>query len=425
MERESKERKALSINAHAGDARAPRTRPKPRLLVLNQYYWPGVEATARMLTQLCEALATEYDITVISGTTSGAEKPGRTQRAGVEIVRVPSTAFERSRRSLRALNYISYLLFAAIAGSRKSKPAVVLCMTDPPFIAIAAYVVARRFRVPLVVVSQDVFPESAVGLGLLKNRVLEAFLQQVTSFPLKRASNVVAIGETMQRRLMAKGVRPERIAVIPNWADSRRLHPEPRDNAWARKHGLTDRFVVMHSGNIGYAQNLDALVHAAWHLRELEQVAFVIIGGGSRLNHLTDLSRTIGATSVGFLPYQPEDMLPMSLSSADIHVVGLAPGLSGYVVPSRLYGIMAVGRPVIVAAEEDGETAQLVKRVDCGVVIPPGNARILADTIKDAHDGKFDLAAMGERARVYAVSEANREVAASRYASLLRAVAAS
>ena len=137
---------------------------KLRLLVLNQYYWPGIEATAQLLTELCEALAAEIDVTVVTGVLHGHKgEPRHVVRNGVQIVRVPSTSFERSKLLARAANYLTYLGNALGYGLRRSRPDIVLCMTDPPIIADIALIVARRFRVPLVVISQDVFPDSRGG----------------------------------------------------------------------------------------------------------------------------------------------------------------------------------------------------------------------------------------------------------------------
>src|SRR5262249_31214483 len=146
---------------------------RPSLLVFNQYYWPGVEATAHLLTELCEALAEEYDVTVVTGVLNGYEgEPRRAKRNGVSIVRVPSTSFERSQLLPRALNYLTYLSSSLVHGIRASRPDVVLCMTDPPVVGALALVVARWSRAPLVVVSEDVFPEIALELGRLESPLL-------------------------------------------------------------------------------------------------------------------------------------------------------------------------------------------------------------------------------------------------------------
>jgi colanic acid biosynthesis glycosyl transferase WcaI len=393
---------------------------RPRILVLNQYYWPGVEATAHLLAELCEGVADEFDITVVTGMVSGAQSPGRALKDGVEIVRVGSTAYDRSRLSLRTINYLTYLGLSLWEGLKVGRPDVVLCMTDPPVIADLALVLARRFDAPLVVVSQDVFPEVAVALKRLDNPALVEILRRATRLYLKRADRVVAIGETMRDRLEVKGAERDRIVVIPNWVDTADLRPRLRDNAWAVEHGLTDKFVVMHSGNIGHAQDLDALIRATTFLRDIEDLRIVLIGGGARRDELKALARLLETDQVKFMGYQPREHLAESLSSADVHVVGLARGLSGYFVPSRLYGVLSVGRPVIVAAEADSETAQVVERADAGVVVPPGRPELLARAIRRAYDGELDLEAMGARGRDWVTSEADRGISVERYRRLLR-----
>jgi colanic acid biosynthesis glycosyl transferase WcaI len=394
---------------------------RPRVLVLNQYYWPGVEATAHLLSELCAGLADEFEITVVTGTLSGASTPpGRSVHRGVDVLRVRSTSFDRSNLARRGVNYLSFLAGALAAGIRQPRPDVVLCMTDPPMIGDIGLAVARRFRVPLVVVSQDVFPETAVAVGRLRNPVAVGILRALVGAYLRRADRVVAIGDTMRARLVEKGADPERIAVIPNWVDASALEPRPHDNDWARQQRLADKFVVMHSGNVGHAQDLDSLVRAATLLRDLDDLAVAIVGRGARRAAVEKLARGLDTDAVTFLGYQPRETLSLSLSAAHVHVVGLAPGLAGYVVPSRLYGILAVGRPVIVAAEDDSEIARLVREVGCGLVVPPARPDLLAAAIRELHDGAQDLEAMGNRGRDYVRSEADRSLAVGRYRKLLR-----
>jgi colanic acid biosynthesis glycosyl transferase WcaI len=393
-------------------------RPRPHVLVLNQYYWPGVEATGQLLSQLCGALAEDFRISVVTGMVSGAS-PGRTVRDGVEIVRVHSTAFDRRRLAMRAVNYLTYLGASLVEALRSEPPDVVVCMTDPPVIADVALVVARRFRAPLVVISQDVFPEIAVELKRLDNRVVIELLQLAIRFYLERADRVVAIGETMRRRLEAKGAHPDRVVVIPNWMDTEEVSPQPRDNSWAREHALAGSFVVMHSGNIGHAQDLDSLIRAGTFLRDLEDLRILLIGGGARRDELKELTKLLEVDAVHFYGYQPREVLSRSLSAADVHVVGLARGLAGYIVPSRLYNILGAGRPVIVAADEESETARVVREVGCGVVVPPGRPELLAEQIRRAHAGELDLEGMGAKGRSYVTAEADQRVAVERYRRLL------
>ncbi len=236
---------------------------KPRLLVLNQYYWPGVEATANLLTDLCEALADEFDVRVVTGVLHGHEdEPRELERNGVRIERVASTAYERSQLPRRAANYVTYLAGSLATALRGPRPDVVLCMTDPPMVGDIGLAAARRFDAPLLVISMDVFPEIAVELKRLENPAAVALLRSLVGLYLKRADRVVAIGETMRRRLEEKGTPPDRLVVIPNWVDTSAITPQPRDNEWARENHLDEPFVVMHSGNVGHAQDLDTLVRA-------------------------------------------------------------------------------------------------------------------------------------------------------------------
>ena len=399
---------------------------RPRILVLNQYYWPGVEATAQLLSQLCEALAADYDVTVVTGHLHGLELPAEEVRNGVRIVRVRSTAYERSQLHLRAANYVSYLGDTVLTALRGERPDLVLCMTDPPIVGDIGLLVARRFGAPLLVISQDVFPEIAERLKRLEHPLVVGALRKLVALYLRRADRVVAIGETMKLRLVDKGAAAARIEVIPNWVDTAELAPQPRRNAWSREQGVDDAFVVMHSGNVGHAQDLDTLVRAVTFLRDLERLQVLVIGFGARHGELTQLAQRLEVTgTVRFLGYQPRARLSLSLASADLHYVGLARGLSGYVVPSRLYGILSVGRPVLVSADRDSETVRLVEEAACGVVVPPGRPELVAGVIRDVVEGRLSLDGMGERGRAWVEQEADREVAFGRYRRLVADVVAS
>ena len=402
------------------------TRARPRVLVLNQYYWPGVEATAQLLAQLCEALARDYDVTVVTGHLYGHELPAEEIRNGVRIVRVRSTSYERSQIHRRAANYASYLGDTVLTALRDRRPDLVLCMTDPPIVGDVGLIVATRFGVPLLVISQDVFPEIAERVGRLENPLVLGVLRRLVALYLRRADHVVAIGDTMKRRLEQRGAPAERVTVIPNWVDTSELAPHPRRNAWSAEQFVDDAFVVMHSGNVGHAQDLDTLVRAATFLRDLARLQILVVGFGARYGELTDLAERLEVTDkIRFLGYQPRERLSLSLSSADLHYVGLARGLSGYVVPSRLYGILSVGRPVLVAADADSETVRLVEEVGCGVVVPPGRPELVAAVIRDVVEGRLSLEGMGERGREWVEREADREVAFGRYRRLVADVVSS
>ena len=175
----------------------------------------------------------------------------------------------------------------------------------------------------------------------------------------------------------------------------------------------------MHSGNVGHAQDLETLVRAAVLVRDLDDVEIVVIGFGARHAATIELAQSLGATNVRFLPYQPREMLSESLSSADVHYLGLARGLAGYVVPSRINGILAAGRPVIVAADPESEPAMLVRAVGCGIAVEPGDPAEVAAAIRRAHHGDIDLARCGAAGRMFVEQHRDRERAIASYRLLL------
>jgi colanic acid biosynthesis glycosyl transferase WcaI len=393
---------------------------RPRLLVLNQYYKPGIEATANLLAELCEELASEYDVTVVTGRVRDHEDLPREEILnGVRVLRAHSTVFDRTRLHLRAVNYATYLLGTISHALRVGRPDIVVTLTDPPMIGDIGLLVAKRFRVPLVVVSEDVFPEIAVELKRLENPVLVGLLRLMVAAYLRRADRIVAIGDTMRARLEAKGAQPDRIRVIENWVDTSRITPQPRVNDWSRQNGLGEGFVVMHSGNVGHAQDVSTLIRAASFLRDLPDLRVVVIGFGARHASVVDLATRLELANVTFMPYQPREVLAKSLSAAHLHFLGLADGLSGFVVPSRAYGVLAAGRPLLVSADERCETVRIVRSAGCGLVVAPGRPDLVAGAIRDAYEGRLDLERMGARGREYVEAEADRSVAIARYRDVL------
>jgi glycosyltransferase involved in cell wall biosynthesis len=211
--------------------------------------------------------------------------------------------------------------------------------------------------------------------------------------------------------------------VVPNWPPAA-VHPVPRDeNLFRAEHDLTDRFVVMYSGNMGLAHPFDAVLDAADRLEsERPEVLFLFVGEGPRKDALRAQVQRRGLPNVRFLPFQPRERLAESLSAADLHLVTMRPELEGLVVPSKLYGALAAGRPACFLGPPGSEAARAVAEHDCGAVLPDPSGAALADAIRDWHDAPDRWARATERARA-AVADA-RTGATERFDALLRAVAA-
>jgi lipopolysaccharide/colanic/teichoic acid biosynthesis glycosyltransferase len=415
--------------------------PRLRICFFNRSYHPDQAATGQLLTDLAEDLARDarHEIWVVAGPPLPRSAPvgsaavpgrggrfpfGREERNGVRILRAWGTALGPGRFASRAANYLSFFGSSCLAGLAVPRPDVVVALTDPPIIGLAALACARRTGARFVYLCQDVFPEVARLLGDFRSERVERLLERVTRLLIARADRVVAVGETMRERLVAgKNADPGRITVIHNWADCSALVPGPKRNPWSLAHGLAEPFVVMYSGNIGLSQDLDVLIDAAARLSAYPDIVVAIVGDGVKRADLEARVRECSLANVRFLPYQPRERLAQSFASADLFVVSLARGLAGSIVPSKLYGILASGRPYVAAVEEASEVAAITRRYQSGLLAEPGDAEGLARQILTLHGDRARGRELGANARRAAL-DYDRPIQVEAYARLFRELAA-
>ena len=400
----------------------------------NRSYWPDQAATGQLLTELAEDLVGRYGtgVTVVAGRSLNASREevrprlglvGRETHRGVAIRRAYGTRLRPTRFAARASNYVSYFAAAAVASVGVGRPDVVVSLTDPPIIGLVALWTARRTGARFVLLSEDIFPEVATLIEDFQSRAVNGALDRINRYLLRHADGVIALGDRMRRRLVEeKGADPARVHVIHNWADCDAIVPGPKDNAFAREHGLADRFVLMHSGNVGLSQNLGVLIEAADRLRSKERLTIAIVGDGSTREALERMAAARGLASVRFFPYQPKARLHESFASADAFLVSLKGGIEGFIVPSKVYGILAAGRPYIAAADPSSEPAQIVREGGCGLVAAPGDPAALADAIATLYDNPAMTRDMGARARLVA-RQYDRRIAVQAYHDVLERIA--
>jgi len=223
-----------------------------------------------------------------------------------------------------------------------------------------------------VIWSQDVYPDVAIGVGVLRERgILARIAGWLAGCAYSRADLIIALGDRMAERLVVRGAKTERVKVVHNWADGYRVKPvAPADNRFLRQHGLECKFVVGYSGNFGLSHDFSTILDAGRRLRGRSDIVFLIIGEGKRYRQVQKDAEGVNAI---FLPFQPAEILSESLSAASVHVVTLKKGLEGALVPSKIYGVMAAGRPVIYVGPANSEVAQIIREGDCGFVADPGD----------------------------------------------------
>ncbi|MSP25172.1 MAG: glycosyltransferase WbuB [Myxococcales bacterium] len=396
-----------------------------RLLAINQFYAPDHSATSQLLTELCEDLVAAGDrVTVIAsrGTYLGGTKlPARETIRGVDVVRAAATSLGKASVAHRLADYGTFGTSAMLELARAARPDLILALTTPPMIASAAAIVARARGVPLVTWVQDLYPEVAVAFGVLRaGSIVSLALARIARLTQRAACLSVALSDGMAARLAAQGQAPARVRVVSNWSDGQRIYPVPQEaNAFRRAHGLEGRFVVGYSGNFGLGHDLASLIDAARRLeKSLPELLVLLVGDGARRGEIERLAR--GLDNVRVLPYQPRESLHESLSAADIHVATLAADLEGLLVPSKLYGILAAGRPLIYAGPEACEVARVVREHDLGFVVPPGDAEALAHAICRAARAVETTREMGARSRRVFDRHFDRPHAVARFRSVLR-----
>jgi colanic acid biosynthesis glycosyl transferase WcaI len=372
-----------------------------RILLVNQYYPPDTSATANIARVVVETLARRHQVTVLAGRPSYDPTEYhplyclRTETKGaVRIRRVGSTAFPRHRMKRRVSNYLSYLSLAAPVGL--ATPAdLVMSMTDPPIAGLLGASIARTRRLPFVYNIRDLYPDMAVGGEIVgKGRFIDRW-EQMHRWALRQASRVIVLGEDMRERVASKGIDPKRIVVVRDGAvPAEPVSPNGHPAASAIREGY--QFVALHAGNLGFYGAWKTLVDAALEVQD-EGVGMVFVGGGAQRGRVEELAG--GMRGVRLLPFRPAAEIPYVLAAADVHVITVRRGLEGVVVPSKLYGILAAGRPILAVTPPESDVARIVTAAGCGLVADPDDPASVVAAIREMRANPEKLRDMGRKAR--------------------------
>lgn len=413
-----------------------------RIVFVNRFYAPDHSATAQMLTGIAEGLAkgppaadgqppTPLDEVMVLTSRLRYDDPAARLAAtevrhGVTVRRVWTTRFGRAARLGRAIDYLSFYVAVALAlFSTLRRGDLVVAKTDPPLLSLACALPVRLRRAQLVNWLQDVFPEVATELGeRAVPRSLGNVLARWRDANCRAAAANVVLGERMREFFLARGLPAGNFHVIPNWASSEQIVPLPTsDSALRHRLAVGNAVLVAYCGNLGRAHDHESLAAAIALLGACEDIRFLIVGGGAGQVALRRSLAAAGVEGVEFLPYQAEEALSDTLAAADIHLLCLRRELEGLIVPSKLYGIYAAGRPALNWGDMDGEVARELERSATGVTVPDRDPTALAAAIKRlAHDP--DLRALqGARARAALVGHYSLPRALAAWRALLHGLA--
>ena len=383
--------------------------------MLNLYYPPDASATAKMAQTVVDALAAAHDVTVLCGRPSydpSERRPWRvyqTERAGrARVVRVGSTDYPRAQMKKRVLNYLSYALLA-VPRALFLPCDLVLAMTDPPFEGILGAIVALSKGKPYVYNIRDLYPDMAVGGSIVEPGFLARFWEKLHRWALHRATRVIVLGEDMRHRIVAKGIDPARVSIVRDGAEIPSLQTPPAlDSEVIRAIRGDFKCVLLHAGNLGFYGAWETLLAGARLLMD-ESIRLVFVGDGAQRERMQDAAKGIPNTL--FLPFFPGSQIPSVLAAADVHVITVKRGLEGVVVPSKMYGILAAGKPIVAVAPPECDVASLGESRGFGVSVDPDSPENFAATVRQLIHDPERLRTMGEAALAAAPDyERNQEL---------------
>jgi colanic acid biosynthesis glycosyl transferase WcaI len=402
---------------------------RPGVLFLNRSYWPDVEATGQLLTSLCEGLTHRFRIEVLAGQPNAVIGSGHGEKwedaaehHGIRIHRVAHTVLPKKNLIYKSLNFASFIRSADSALRRISAPDVVVFETDPFLLAFSASKLQRRTGCRMVGYLQDIYPDVAVSLGTVRNSWLIRRLRDSLFRVYRRCDHMIVLSRDMADLLVRGGVRPDRISVVPNWACPEQRGVPKTQNQFRITHNLESCFLVMYSGNLGLTQRLEEFLIAAELLNHRTDIQFALVGRGSQEENLRRIVTEKRLNNVRFFDYQPQNELGVSLSAADLHLVPLTSEISQCLMPSKLYGILAAGRPWLTNAPEGTELHEISGRYNAGLIVPPRNPDAIAEKIAWAADHPSDLEQMGRNAEQLAETTYSRARSIEKFEHILNGV---
>ena len=416
------------------------------ILIVSEPFYPQVAAIGQLLTDLSEDLINAgYKVKVITGNPNNIfvknnTIPRKERYKGIEIIRLRNTIFSKYRMAGRILNYLTFhfLVFSRVLFYER--PDLVFVLSTPPFISFSGLMLKILKKSKVIYNVQDLFPDLAVELGKLKNKLFIGFLKKLSVLIVRKVDKVVVVGEYMEKRIREELLREisestsagasastdDHIITIHNWADGNKIKvlddKDAEDNYLKKKWGLEGKFVVLYFGNIGYLHEFDTIINAAEYLTKegLKEIVFVFIGEGIKKGYIEEKARENGLNNILFFPYQPREMLAYSLGLANVSLVTLEKGFEGMVVPSKIYGILASGKSVFAVVGGESEIVEIIREGKCGRVINIGDYQALVDSIMNYYKDRKKCRKDGLNGRRYFEKNFNRKIATKKYIEVIK-----
>ncbi|MFQ4145038.1 glycosyltransferase family 4 protein [Chlorogloeopsis sp. ULAP02] len=407
-----------------------------QILIYSYNYYPEPIGIAPLMTELAEGLVKRgHKVRVVTAMPNYPERQiyeGYRKKLffteyknGVQIQR--SYVWIRPQPNLldRMLLDASFVLTSFIPALNGWRPDVILTTSPSLPVCIPTTLLGWLYGCPVVLNLQDILPEAAIHVGLLNNKLLIKVFTALEKFAYRTATKISVISDGFIENLLAKNVEANKLLQIPNWVDVNFIRPLPKeDNVFRIAHNLNGKFVVLYSGNIALTQGLETVVKTASMLRQIPDIAFVIVGEASCLQRLQQECQSCGADNVLLLPFQPRERLPEMLAAADIGLVVQKKNVISFNMPSKIQVLLASGRALIASVPENGTAARAIRQSGGGIIVPPEDSDALAQAILDLYQHPNKVQTLGYKSRQYATEQYAFEQALTHYESLFYTVTA-
>jgi colanic acid biosynthesis glycosyl transferase WcaI len=404
------------------------------LLFLAQCYAPEEVSAAFLITELAEDLAKRgHTVTMVTGAPNypqGRVFHGYRNKIyqtewlnGVRVIRTWSFISPSKGFLQRIFHYGTYSGTALFGGIMGGRPDILVSYSPPLPLGLSAWLLSRIWKIPWVLQLEDLYPEAAVAAGVLRNRRVISFFSLMERFIYRKATHISLISERFRENLISKKVEPNKMTLIPVWADPDVVRLLPKENDFRDRHGLSRRFVVMYAGNIGHTSSLEDVLSAAELLKSESDIFFAILGEGVKKPILREAAQAKGLENVFFLPYQPREVFAEMMAAADVSLVTLNQASSLSSLPSKTFNIMASARPILAVTPPESEIARLVTEGQCGINVPPNQPALLADQVLRLKSQPGRLEEMGYNGRHHMETKFSRRRCVEMYDTMLKELA--
>ncbi|MHB8624649.1 MAG: glycosyltransferase family 4 protein [Aggregatilineales bacterium] len=414
-----------------------------RILILTLVFSPDGVSTATIVSELAEELQSKgHELSVITTVPhynvepeARAQQPLRRRWRGLfyrsAYYGIPvwhTTIARRGQKSGgRMLGYLIFNILSLIIGLFGAGRQDVILVVSPPLTSgVVGWLLAVLKRAVLIYNVQELYPDTFIKVNTLRaDAPITRALFWVERFVYRHAKVLTVICESFRQAILVKGTPAAKIRLIPNFVDTSSIQPGPKSNALAETLGLAERYVVLYAGNIGMTQSFDTLLEAAQCLQDIPDIRFLIVGDGVRRQYVAEQIKQRALANVVLLPYQPRSRVPDIYATADLGLVPLMTGTAQTTLPSKLYTIMASGRPVLVAVDAESDIVETVETAQCGLWVPPDNADALELGIRQAFGQQDAFRVFGENGRRHVDSHFSRAAVGEQYDLLIHQVAES